>query len=175
MIVLHGKLDPQYSQSRGGRLRTYKQCIKDAMVNFGVTMVPCMTMAQQDWEYIIEGTGMETAAQQWEARPKALKPIDIEWRAKLKRGLGQRKAQTLHEAAAEEDQADTNAEEDSDGSSTSQSTLEDEAVQVQLSQEGTEYAAGTEDLTPWDEDTGTDGMDTRPVPDNTAAARHDSH
>ena len=97
-----------------------------------------------------------------------------------------------------------NAEEDSDGSSTSGSALEVEAVQSQLSrQEGTEYAAVTEDLTPWDEDTGTDSMDTRaverrmiarshgshikvkarkqdvlavvPVPDNTAAARHDSH
>ena len=203
MIVLHGKLDPRYSQSRGGRQRTYKQCIKDAMVNFGVTMVQCMTMAQKDWEYIIEGTGMETAAQQWEARPKASKPIDIEWRAKLKRGLGQREARTPHEAAAEEDQADMNAEEESDRSSTSESALEDEAVQFQQGQEGTEYAAATEDLTPWDEDTGTDVMDTRavehrliarshgrymrvkvrnqdvlavvPVPDITAAARHDSH
>ena len=49
-IVLHGKMDPQYSQSRGG---TYKQCIKDAMANFGVTMLQCMTMAQQDWDSII--------------------------------------------------------------------------------------------------------------------------
>jgi hypothetical protein len=162
------------------------------MVNFGVTMVQCMTMAQKDWEYIIEGTGMETAAQQWEARPKASKPIDIEWEAR-----------TPHEAAAEEDQADMNAEEESDRSSTSESALKDEAVQFQQGQEGTEYAAATEDLTPWDEDTGTDVMDTRavehrliarshgrymrvkvrnqdmlavvPVPDITAAARHDSH
>ena len=63
-IVLHGKLDPQYSQSRGGRQRTYKQCIKDAMANFGVTMEQCMAKAQQEWDAIVEGTGMETAARQ---------------------------------------------------------------------------------------------------------------
>ena len=38
-IVLHGKLDPQYSQGRGGQKRTNKQCIQDALANFGVTMV----------------------------------------------------------------------------------------------------------------------------------------
>ena len=166
-------------------------------------MVQCMIMAQQDWDYIIEGTRVKTAAQKWEARPKASKPIDIECREKSKRGLGQRRAQTLHEAAAEEDQAGMNAEDYSVGSSTSESALEDEAVQLQLSQEGTDYAAVRKDLTPWDEDTGTDVMDTRavehrliarshgrymrvkvrnqdvlavvPVPDITAAARHDSH
>jgi hypothetical protein len=37
-IVLHSKLDAQFSRGRGGRRRTYKQCIKDAMSNFGVTM-----------------------------------------------------------------------------------------------------------------------------------------
>ena len=77
-IVLHSKLDPKYSTGRGGRQRTYKQCIKDALDNFGVTMAQCMDMEQQDWDLCIEGIGLETAAQQWKARPKAFKPIDKE-------------------------------------------------------------------------------------------------
>ena len=99
-IVLHGKLDPQYCQGRGGRQRTFKQCIKEALANFGVTMVQCMAMAQQDWDAVIEGIGMDTAAQQWEARPKASKPIDIEWRTRREHGLGRRKMHTLPEAIA---------------------------------------------------------------------------
>ena len=79
-IVLHSKLDSQFSRGRGGRQRTFKQCIKDAMYNFEVTMAQCMDMAQQDWDLRIEGIGLESAMQQWEARPKATKPIDKEWR-----------------------------------------------------------------------------------------------
>ena len=33
-IVLHSKLDAQFSRGRGGQKRTYKQCIKDAKSNF---------------------------------------------------------------------------------------------------------------------------------------------
>ena len=81
-IVLHGKLDPQCSVGRGGRQRTYKQCIKEALGNFGVTMVQCMDMSQQDWEVVIEGVGLELAGQKWEAQTKTSKPIDVEWRSK---------------------------------------------------------------------------------------------
>jgi hypothetical protein len=65
-IVLHSKLDPQYSMGRGGRQRTYKQCIKDALDTFGLTMEQCMVMNQRDWETIIEGVGLDAAVQQWE-------------------------------------------------------------------------------------------------------------
>ena len=78
-IVLHSKLDVQFSRGRGGRQRTYKQCIKDALQNFGVMMAQCMDMEQQDWDLRIEGIGVETAVLQWGARPKASKPIDKEW------------------------------------------------------------------------------------------------
>ena len=78
-IVLHSKLDVQFSRVRGGRQRTYKQCIKDALQNFRVTMAQCMDMEQQDWDLRIEGIGLETAVLQWGARPKASKPIDKEW------------------------------------------------------------------------------------------------
>ena len=77
-IVLHGKLDPQYSQGRGGRQRTYKQCIKDALSNFNMTMAQCGDMEQKDWDAVLEGAGLATAVQQWEARPRASKPIDVE-------------------------------------------------------------------------------------------------
>ena len=60
-IVLHSKMDPQLSRGRGGRQRTYKQCIKDALGNFGVSMTQCMDMEQQDWDLRIEGTGLEAA------------------------------------------------------------------------------------------------------------------
>ena len=63
-IVLHGKLDSQFCRGRGGRQRTYKQWIKDALSNFGVTMVQCMDMAQPDWDLRIEGSGLESAMQQ---------------------------------------------------------------------------------------------------------------
>ena len=79
-IVLHSKLDPQCSNGRGGRQRTYKQFIKDALANFGVTIEQCMAMEQQDWDLNIEEIGLETAVRQWEARPKASLPIDKEWR-----------------------------------------------------------------------------------------------
>ena len=85
-IVLHGNLDPKYSRGRGGRQRTYKQCIKDALGNFGVTMAQCMDMERQDWDAVIEGAGLETAVQQWEIRPKASRPIDVEWRTKAVSG-----------------------------------------------------------------------------------------
>jgi hypothetical protein len=77
-IVLHSKMDSQFSSGRGGRQRTNKQCIKDAMSNFGVTMAQYMEMEQQEWEVEIEGIGLETAVQQWKARPSASKPIDKE-------------------------------------------------------------------------------------------------
>ena len=95
-IVLHSNLDPQYNQGRGGRQRTYKQCIIDAMGAFGVTVAQCMEMEQQDWDRI-EEIGLETAMQKWEARPQASKPIDKEWRMAAGRKPGQ-KASTRTES-----------------------------------------------------------------------------
>ena len=89
-IVLHGKLDLQYSQGRGGRQRTYKQCIKDALENVKVTMEQCMAMEQHEWNMVIKGIGLETAVQQWEARTKASKSSDVKWRSKAARGPGQK-------------------------------------------------------------------------------------
>ena len=48
-------------------------------------MAQCMDMERQDWDLHIEGIGLETAVQQWGARPKASKPIDKEWRTTVER------------------------------------------------------------------------------------------
>jgi hypothetical protein len=160
-IVLHGKLDPQYSQGRGGRKRTYKHCIQDALANFGVTMVQCRAMAQQEWDAVIEGTGMETADQRWEARPKASKPIDIEWRIRPEHGPGRRNAHTPLEATVGEDEADIGTAEDSDESSDSESVPTDEVEQSPVRQERNDGVAVKEEVILWDEDTGTGARDVR--------------
>jgi len=126
-IVLHGNLDPKYSRGRGGRQRTYKQCIKDALGNFGVTMAQCMDMERQDWDAVIEGAGLETAVQQWEIRPKASRPIDVEWRTKAVRDSG-RKKRTSTEAADLDRNEDNNNE--SSASSAADSEEEDEFAEV---------------------------------------------
>ena len=127
-IVLHGKLDPRYSQGRGGRQRTYKHCIKEAMENFNVTMEQCINMAQQEWDTVIEGAGIEAARQRWEVRPKASKPIDVDWRNSAVLGSGQKK-RTSTKAAAGAHEADGVMEEDSEGSTTSETEAEDEFAQ----------------------------------------------
>ena len=174
-IVLHGKLDPQYSQGRGGRKRTYKQCIQGALVNFGVTMVQCMAMTEKDWYSVIEGTGMETADQRWEARPKASKPIDIEWRTRPEHGPGRQKTHTLLAVTAGEDEADINAAEDSDESSDSESVPTDEVEQSPIRQEGNDVVAVREDGTPWDEDTGTGARDVRADEHRHGTRSHGNH
>ena len=153
-IVLHSKLDPQYSMGRGGRQRTYKQYIKDAMSNFGVTMEQCMDMDQQDWDLRIEGVGLETAVQQWEARPKASKPIDQEWRT----AVSQKQRRKADSPPAEQlDLADGEGA-DSDGGSDDEvetdSAPEDEFAQLTESQAVTDSRAADEeeDATPWDAD-----------------------
>ena len=60
-IVLHGKMDPQYSRGRGGRKRTYKQYIKDALGAFHVIMEQCLQLEQREWDAIVEGTGLESS------------------------------------------------------------------------------------------------------------------
>jgi hypothetical protein len=154
-IVLHSKLDAQFSRGRSGRRRTYKQCIKDAMSNFGVTMEQCMGMDQQDWDLRIEGKGLETAVQQWEARPKAAKPIDQEWRSAVSQN--QRRKADLP-LAEQLDLADGEGA-DSDGVSDDEceidSATEDEFVRLTESQaetDGRAADADEEDATPWDAD-----------------------
>ena len=43
-----------------------------------MTMAQCGDMEQKDWDAVLEGAGLATAVQQWEARPRASKPIDVE-------------------------------------------------------------------------------------------------
>ncbi len=87
---------------------------------------------------------METAAQRWEARPKASKPVDIEWRT---RPEGRRKTHTLLEATAGEDEADIDAAEDSGESSDPDSVSTDEVEQSPIRQEGNDFIAVREDGT----------------------------
>ena len=150
-IVLHSKLDPKYSTGRGGRQRTYKQCIKDALDNFKVTMAQCMDMEQQDWDLRIEGIGLETAVQQWTARPKAFKPIDKEWRTSGGRQPGRKATVKQVEETDGADSGDTESDEErSDGDSDVESAAEDELAQSPDSQEEKEARADKENATPWD-------------------------
>ena len=113
-------------------------------------MVHCMDMRQQDWEVIIEGVGLESACQKWEARPKAARPIDVEWRNKTAQ-KPTRKASTIDGAAIG---AAIASEEDMDDSSNSDEDTEDEFSQFPDSQIETFEAAATEseeDAKAWDE------------------------
>jgi hypothetical protein len=104
-----------------------------------------MDMAKQDWDLRIEGSGLELAMQQWEARPKASKPIDKEWRTRVGQGLGQ-KASTVSAAEPVNDAngGETDPDEDNDEESAAESEKEDEFAQLPMSQE-------EEDAMPWDE------------------------
>ena len=97
---------------------------------------------------VIEGAGLETAVQQWEARPKALRPIDVEWRTKAVRDSG-RKDRTSTEAA------DLDGDEDKNNGSSSSSSAdneeEDEVAEVTTMEEEKGDAAERVDVTPWDE------------------------
>jgi hypothetical protein len=148
-IVLHSKMDSQFSRGRGGRQRTYKQCIIEALGNFGVTMAQCMDMKQQDWDLRIEGIGLETAAQRWEARPKASTPIDKEWRTAGARTPGRTAATASAEQVDGVDSENAIADDDSEFG---ESETEDELAQSQGSQEQTNGRANydEEDMTPWE-------------------------
>ena len=81
---------------------------------------------------VIEGAGLETAVQQWEARPKALRPIDVEWRTKAVRDSG-RKDRTSTEAADLDGDEDKNN--GSSSSSSADSEEEDEVAEVTTMEE----------------------------------------
>ena len=149
-IVLHSKLDPQYSNGRGGQQRTYKQCIKDAPRNFGVTMDQCMAMERQDWDLNIEGIGLETAVRQWEARPKASLPIDREWRNMVGNKQGRPPAPTPAEPSDGTDDTGVESGESMEEESTAQSVTEDEFAQFPDTAEEKDGRADEEDATPWD-------------------------
>ena len=69
-----------------------------------------------------------------------------------------------------------NAEEDSDESSAPESASENEAVQSHILQEGDEVVEVREDVTPWDDDAGTEDMDTRASAGHRLGARsHGNH
>ena len=174
-IVLHSKMDSQFSRGRGGQQRTYKQCIIDALGNFGVTMAQCMDMEQQDWDLRIEGIGLETAAQQWEARPKVSTPIDKEWRTAGARKPGR----TAATASVEQiDGTDSeNAVADDDGED-GESETEDEFAQFQESQEQTSGRRADddeEDMTSWEGDKCTKGRDEEATTRRTGARHRNGH
>ena len=103
---------------------------------------------------------METALQRWKARPKAIRPIDLEWRTKAVRGSGQ-KARTPTAAAAEEDAANMDTDDDIDGaSSAAKSASEDEFAQLTEIREEKDDEPEREDLTPWEEDGNVEDQDT---------------
>ena len=125
------------------------------MSNFGVTMEQCMGMDQQDWDLRIEGVGLETAVQQWEARPKASKPIDQEWRTpvsqKQRRKADSPPAEQLDVADGEGADSDRDSADDCE----TDSAPEDEFAQLPESQAATDGRAAEEeeeDATPWDTD-----------------------
>eukprot|EP01036_Dinobryon_divergens_P023426 gene23426-31771_t len=149
-IVLHSKMDSQFSRGRGGRQRTYKQCIKDAMGNVGVSMAQCMDMEQQEWDLRIEGVGLEAAVQQWKTRPNASKPIDREWRTPVGRGTGGKTSIVgASDTAYEANSGDEDSDEDNNEESDAESVTEDECTQFPDSQEEKDARADKE--TPWDE------------------------
>ena len=173
-IVLHSKMDSQFSRGRGGRQRTYKQCIIDALDNFGVTMAQCMDMGQQDWDLRIEGIGLETAAQRWEARPKASTPIDKEWRTAGARKPGQTAATASAEQVDGVGSENAVADDDSEDG---ESETEDEFAQFQESQEHTSGRADedAEDMTPWEGAEGTKDRDKEATTRRTGARHRNGH
>ena len=159
-IVLHSKLDPQYKQGRGGRQRTYKQCIIDAMRAFGVTMAQCMEMKQQDWDLRIEEIGLETAMQKWEARPQASKSIDKEWRKAAGQTSGQIASMRIEPLEEADDGEAESDDEESDEGREADNVMDNEFAQVQESQEEEDGRADDEeDVTPWDGDARTEDQD----------------
>jgi hypothetical protein len=175
-IVLHSKLDAQFSRGRGGRKRTYKQCIKDAMSNFGVTMAQCMDMEQQDWDLRIEEIGLETALQQWEGRPKASKSIDKEWRTAVSRKQRQQASTPTVEPIDGVDRKDAEVEEGSNGGSDTDCDTEDELAQFLESQAEMDGGADEgEDATPLDGDAHTADRDEGAPTQRTRARRIRSH
>ena len=87
-------------------------------------MAQCMDMERQDWDLHIEGIGLETAVQQWGARPKASKPIDKEWRTTVER------TPERVPAPPPDEQMDGASAEASDDGSTADEDMEDEFAQV---------------------------------------------
>ena len=119
-------------------------------------MAQCMVMDQRDWETIIEGVGLDAAVQQWEARPKASKTIDKEWRTVV-RNLG-RTANTRTEPIDGVDGGGAESDEDSESGSAAESDTE-EFAQFPESQDVNDGRADTEDVTPWDREMRVKGQD----------------
>ena len=112
-------------------------------------MAQCMDMEQQDWDLRIEGIGLETAAQRWEARPKASTPIEKEWRTAGTRKPGRTAATALVEQIDGVDSENAIAD---DNGEDGESETEDEFAQFQESQEQTSGRADDyeEDMTQWE-------------------------
>ena len=92
-IVLHGRLDKGLRMGRGGRTRTYKQCILEALDSFNVTIDQCMGTAKHDWNTMLEDTGMAIAVEKWERRLKAGRAIDSDWKNSSQRLAKKKRAQ----------------------------------------------------------------------------------
>ena len=125
-IILHGRLDKNLSTGRGGRTRTYKQCIIEALTSFNVTIDQCVGTAKHDWNTLLEETGMAIAVRKWESRLTAGRAIDSDWKNAGRRLAKKRRApvetttlegpqSALEEAAdgeEEEGSADSTEEDD---------------------------------------------------------------
>ena len=118
-------------------------------------MEQCMGMDQQDWDLRIEGVGLKTAVQQWEARPKASKPIDQEWRTSVSQKQGRKADSPPAEQLDVADGEGADSDRDSADDCETDSAPEDEFAQLPESQAATDGRAAEEeeeDATPWDTD-----------------------
>ena len=84
-------------------------------------MEQCLQLEQREWDAIIEGTGLESAMRRWEERPKAMKPIDVDWKGKTTPRRNKRKMDL--------DLRDTNEDVNISGNSDTESETDDESTQ----------------------------------------------
>ena len=101
-------------------------------------MVHCMDMGKHDWDVCIEGIGLETAMQQWEARPQASKPIDKEWRTAAGGKLRRKVTTTPAELMDRADSSEAELDDYSGVSSEADEDTEDEFAEFPRSQEETD-------------------------------------
>ena len=135
-IVLHGRLD---QKMRSGRKRTYKQCITEALANFGVTMEQCMDTAKKEWTILIEEAGMDAAVHNWQERPKVARAIDVDWRLagrrSVKRKVNNVAGTVTVAAVVGNSYPDDGEERDEQESASEGSDDDDEFVHIHESQE----------------------------------------
>ena len=116
-------------------------------------MEQCLQLQQQEWDTIVEGTGAEAAMRQWEKRTKALKPIDVDWRAKKTSNNNNKQkssADLLGDHQTEVDIMVVETDEDVDANSDTESETDDEFAQFVDAPEEIEAAVDIEEPPGWD-------------------------